>query len=1302
MILLASTSLCLADVRITEFLASNDSGLEDENGDDEDWIEIQNSGPSDVDLDGWSLTDDPAELRKWVFPQVTLPAGESLVIFASGKNRAIPGFTLHTNFSLKKSGEYLALVENDGSTIANHFHPSYPPQATDVSYGDAQGSTIEEVIGLGTSGRAGIPTSLTNFNLQFNNWNSSLHGAFLGSSWKAVDLGIGYENLIDGIPFGDWISSSGDLEAELYNQNPSVFVRIPFSVSNASQITAATLRMRWDDGFVAYLNGTQMAADRDPASLTWDAVASAPRSDELNEEQVYFPVDLLTAPLNEGANLLAIHGLNRTVDSSDMLIQPELVLERSAQPGQLAYFTEPSPGATNLIGELDLAPLFELVTDEALTRPTGDAGSPDLVVTAVVLEGTHPISEVRVHHRAMFGPETTVILADDGVAPDLAAGDGTFTGSIPTTQVGPGEMLRWRFEATDTNGGSRTSPAFTDPLDSDRYYGTVAEDSDLADASLTVLQTFVEDAAAVDTASGDRVSLYYLGRFYDNIQMDVHGQSSLVFPKKSYDLDFNRGNRFTWDENEDKVKDINLLTTWGDKSRLRNTIAYSLYQQAGHAHHFAFPVRVERNGSFFAVADLVEDGDDRFLERIGLDPEGALYKMNDRMVDVNNAAKKTRKEEDHQDLQDFFDIVDWSLFPVDRRRSAYDHLDIAATINHLVANQVIGITDTGHKNYYLYRDTEGSGEWQPLPWDVDLSAGHRWDPVNEYFNDALLTGMTIYNSNPLWELIYITPEFQEMFVRRFETMRRELLQAPGTPAVQDVIRQEMIALEALMNPPGVAVSDSDLDYNTWGTWGPVRTNFQEAERIWTEWLPAHRTVVFDPSTTLNGVAVPPMQSISPNIVIHEIDVNPASGNQDDEYIILKNNDSSSFDLSGWTLDGAIDYTFPAGTVILQGNGDVGSDYQGLIHIARNSAAFRNRSSGPSGNEYRYVQGNYGGQLSARGETIFLRDPTGLLVDQLSYVGQPTDAQQYLRLTEINYHPADPTAGELASFPGVLDRDFEYLELVNLGPAPLDLTGARFTEGIDFEFTSGPVLGIGEHLVIAKNPVAFALRYGNPGVPVLGPFGGQLDNGGEQIQLVDAVGENILEFSYNDYWFPSTDGAGSTLVLRDLGTPFNQFDEPESWGSSLGSGSPGAISTGYQVHFNAWQAARYDAADRLPGMPGHPDSDVDNDKLTTWAEYVLATDPNQPNPIPAEPGFTGSGAEKRFGVRITRRRFMSDVDWTLLSSSSLNGFSPAASQVESDLQILSTERESLLIHDSDDLSSVNAKFHKLEFNQPPPN
>ncbi|HEX2751003.1 MAG TPA: chitobiase/beta-hexosaminidase C-terminal domain-containing protein, partial [Verrucomicrobiales bacterium] len=130
--------LCLraaAEPAISEFVASNDTGLADEDGDRSDWIELYNESGT-VSLLGWHLTDSKDDRAKWTFPAVSLGPRQTLVVFASSKNRATPGAPLHTNFSLSSRGGYLALTRPDRS-VAVEFD-EYPAQFSDHSYGTAQ------------------------------------------------------------------------------------------------------------------------------------------------------------------------------------------------------------------------------------------------------------------------------------------------------------------------------------------------------------------------------------------------------------------------------------------------------------------------------------------------------------------------------------------------------------------------------------------------------------------------------------------------------------------------------------------------------------------------------------------------------------------------------------------------------------------------------------------------------------------------------------------------------------------------------------------------------------------------------------------------------------------------------------------------------------------------------------------------------------------------------------------------------------------------------------------------------------
>lgn len=125
------------DVVVSEFMASNGDTLLDEDGDSSDWIEIWNPSTAEVSLDGWHLTDDPANPTMWTFPAVTVPANGYLVVFASGKNRIVAGAELHTDFKLARLGGQLLLTRPDGAggTETVHGFDPYGEQFPDISYG---------------------------------------------------------------------------------------------------------------------------------------------------------------------------------------------------------------------------------------------------------------------------------------------------------------------------------------------------------------------------------------------------------------------------------------------------------------------------------------------------------------------------------------------------------------------------------------------------------------------------------------------------------------------------------------------------------------------------------------------------------------------------------------------------------------------------------------------------------------------------------------------------------------------------------------------------------------------------------------------------------------------------------------------------------------------------------------------------------------------------------------------------------------------------------------------------------------
>ena len=164
----------------------------------------------------------------------------------------------------------------------------------------------------------------------------------------------------------------------------------------------------------------------------------------------------------------------------------------------------------------------------------------------------------------------------------------------------------------------------------------------------------------------------------------------------------------------------------------------------------------------------------------------------------------------------------------------------------------------------------------------------------------------------------------------------------------------------------------------------------------------------------------------------------------------------------------------------------------------------------------------------------------------------------LRISELMYHPTEPTPAEIAALdPDPIDEDFEFIELKNIGGVALNLNLVHFTDGIDF--TIGDyTLAAGDYAVVVKNQDAFAERYGTGMNIVPGSYLGYLNNGGEEIVLRDAIGAEIHDFDYKDGWFELTDGLGYSLTMVDpCSTDPNDWDTKFGWRSSLyENGTPG--------------------------------------------------------------------------------------------------------------------------------------------------
>jgi len=1117
---------------ITEFMADNDNMITDGFGDDRDWIEICNVSDSIVSLDGWYLSDNEDDPTKWkFFTGKTIAPGQHLVVFASNQDDIDYPVTdplgyMHTNFKLSAGGEFLGLFRPNG-TPCSTFSAEYPEQLTNISYG-TMADKVESDILVNEQSTAEYfpatsePDELWNAPNFTSNWTS-------GSAAMGYDLSGTYDSII-----------SNDIQTQAYNQVTTVYVRIPFTVENINAVEKLILKMKCDDGFVAYINGfevTRNNVDGQQTPLFDDTgLYQNPAQAVVFEE---FDISSFISYLNTGQNnVLAIHLLNQSSSSQNLLLAPELIAQNlhAYDTSKYVFFSGPTPGALNTAGTALLGPI---ITNNS-NFPAQPADSDNLLVSAQVEQTFNPVnaSSVQLHYRVMFGSETTLQMYDNGTNGDTFAGDGIYSAIIPASAASSGQMLRWYITASDTAANQSRKPIFASEQGCEEYFGTVIADSGLT-SNIDILHWFVEDVDAAETRDGTQSSAYYNGKFYDNIFVRIRGGSTSVFFKKSHKFVFNNENKLKVNNDDPLVKEANYNALYEDMSYMRDVLSMEVLRDSGCPSSMAFPVRIQQNNEFFALTAYVEQVDENFLQRNGLDENGPLYKAN-----LGNTWCDDPQDFDAQNSNSNYVELTELCFGIQLPeywliRFAYDNFNIPAMIDYMAATAIMQETDHIHKNYYLYfnRDIE---QWYIFPWDRDLSWGYHWHGSgNMSVNYAIdFTGWGPGSENILYRSLFKNPKTNEMLHRRLRTLMDEILQPSTTPLAQRVIENRIDELYNLIKP------EADLDRAKWGFCIIDYVSYPEVnieggiEEIKNQYLPGRRSFLFGHSD------VPSSQPANPVITLGDVEHSPQSGDQDHEYIEILNDNSYAVDISGWKVQGAVDFVLPLGTVICA------NDH---MYISPDVPSYKTRTSAPTGNQGHFVLGNYSGHLSSWGETIELLNQDGIVVDSLTYDAAPTDQQRYLRVTELMYHPieADPYG----------DTELEFIELKNTSAQPLLLDGVNFSNGIEYTFIPGQnfILGAGEYVVIVSNQAAFATRYDTADMNIApGEYSGKLSNSGESVKLNDPLNSTILDFEYSDDWYQLTDGDGYSLtIINPLNSDLNSWSSPASWWVSAAiNGSPG--------------------------------------------------------------------------------------------------------------------------------------------------
>lgn len=1157
-----------AQVVISEFMAANHKTLLDGDGNYSDWIELYNTGSSSVDLTGWYLSDSVTNLTQWAFPSVSIAAGEFMVVFSSGQEVANYTDSLgyyHTSFKLSASGESVVLTQADGVTIEDAFL-NYPAQEDDISYGLAQDSSLHSLIAEGEDATAYVGTSEPS-----STWNTI---NFSDAGWLSGTTGVGFERVTTGRPRpGETVTTPvyenliGLDVTAMSGQTDSAYIRVNFSVDAADDISQLGLRMKYDDGFVAYVNGQQVAMANAPATLSSGSSASAEHDGTSYEDFTVINADSF---LQSGDNVLAIHGLNMANDTQDFFMMPILsgISVGAIQTGTSMYFSSPSPGSDNVFGVLGYVAdttfsvdrgFFTTAFDVEITCETEGAEIYYTVdaTTPATDNGTLYTGPIQIDH-------TTVLRAaafKTGYQPSNAdtqsyiflsdiISQGTNVGSLapefPASAVN-GQDFDYGMDTAITQSGTYASQ-LEGALKAIPSLSIVTDPDNLFDASTGMYVNPEESGEAWEREmSLELINPDGTDGFQINGGMRIRGASSAraTNPKHSFRFFFRSEygtSRLKYplfgDTGVDSFKRMDLRTgqnfSWANQTPEYATWLYDIFTRDTHRDMNQPYTRGEYyhlyiNGMYWG-----------------------LYQTEER---CNAEYAESYYGDDASDFDAIKSDADTGdMYAVDGTRDAYDDLWAAAAAGFSSDSAYFaaqGMNADGTRNSTMTRllDVDNVIDYMLL---VYFTA-NRDSPVGPPMNTPTMPR----NLNVLYNR---TNPDGFKFVAHDNEHSLEVSEGVDHNRINQTLGS----------------SFDTMDYfNPWSLHLKLMANDEYALRF-ADHVHEHffNNGALTASVTANRIEVRKNE-------IYAAVVAESARWGDSASTTTRTRDDDWLTWANWLTD---TYMSQRSDIVLgqikakgwyptvdapefnQHGGSIDSGFS--LSISKNGGTIYYTTDGTDPRE---VGGNavgnvYTGSISLNRTTqVKARVLSGGIWSALTDATFVLNEASPLRVTEIMYHPAGPstTGGEAA----YTASDFEFLELLNTGTETVGLAGTAFSSGIRMDLTDGDVatLAPGEYAVLVSNYAAFTNRYSNwSNINIVGQYHGQffiqegsLDNSGERITLVDGNGLTILDFEYDD-WYEITDGDGYSLTLIDPLAATNTWSESASWRpSAYTDGTPGA-------------------------------------------------------------------------------------------------------------------------------------------------
>jgi len=683
-----------AQIVINEFLASNGRTNFDDEGDNEDWAEIHNISAEAVNLLDWALTDDAADPRKWVFPDITIPAGGYLLVWLSAKDRVN------------------AVPEQIGGNLDNFpFRPIFVQRENQWRYLVA------------SSGEVGPPTG----------WNRI---DFDDRTFSTGRAGFGY---------GD-----GDDYTEVPANTNAIFVRKEFEVADRAHLANLILQIDYDDGFIAYLNGQRVAERNAPdEEPDFDSMGTAKREAGSTER---FDLTPFLDRVVTGTNVLAICGLNNlNPTSSDMSLHPELGVIPSVlhtnfrldntgevllltNPGRQEvdgiefpeqtqdhsfghspngtgpwrYLLTPTPEAPNeTLAFTDPISTFVEVSPEPGKFPIGrlsiemSATPADLMDIRYTLDGTPPTLLSTRYTQGLQIIESTVVRVAGFIEGERATQvvsksyflGRSFSGSsidlpILSVSMNP-EDYRWIQENTGARGRG---------AERDGYWEYFLENGDLVVSTGFGLRLHGGAGRGGGFNTKKAYKAYFRGVYGDTkLRYPLIEETSVdVFDKLVLRSGFN--DSFRTHSRASYLRDELIRDVHGDMGAL-----------ASHGTWCNLYVNMQYRG----IYNVVERMDEEFCESyLGGTDWDVIKTGNDVLVGTGDEWARLRNFMVSNDLSDD-----------DTYREAIELLDVENYTSYMLVNIWAQNHDWPHNNWYAARPRVPGGKWIFLSWDAEFGIG---------------------------------------------------------------------------------------------------------------------------------------------------------------------------------------------------------------------------------------------------------------------------------------------------------------------------------------------------------------------------------------------------------------------------------------------------------------------------------------------------------------------------------------------------------------------------------------------------